>query len=571
MEFAKEQIMACTQEGTVQDYCDSFLFLFNQVRNCEELTDFYAIYLFICGLKPRIRSIFVKWHQYSCFKVEDVISLALKIDINNLNDSFSPFDPESSFYMEGLEFDFKKSLWELMEGNECFENGKIQEVDIVQEMIAEKICDESIISVQELGDNEFFETDFSKDLHGSESLKRDVSVEFERVNMDNNTTVPMIPYDENIGLTAQNEIGSLNFVKDEYALKVFIEMPEGIPEVEFAFSDEVKSEVNVEVDRVWHKWKFKLWWSKITSKGTLQSLSCYCFHVCCPNNYYLPIMTAWDMWSQYQWYANVQGYQGCYGYNLTRDHEIVLQVVRKDKEIGVIKTKGNWQIGKELMVKNFEWKPGWHLCLVKWKKIKEDSNKYNKYGACGILINDDCFQVVGKKSIVVKNVSSNQASVSSSSAFGQKLGWLDGYVGTLLNHVKDGQQRSTKRKIKRDVTEALHGDISQHQRDTTLNGFRQGKFIVFVATGVAFGDLDISISQLTIEALGVKKFKLQQESHIKDCFNCVKKAATSFEFAQKLHAFLLSSARSTKSTCSNLVAYFHADEEFFKFGFDSLD
>ncbi|MFS7925992.1 hypothetical protein Hanom_Chr04g00291661 [Helianthus anomalus] len=133
-----------------------------------------------------------------------------------------------------------------MMDNEFFRNGKIQEVDI--------ICDESIISIQELGDNEFFGTDFSKDLHGSESLKRDVSVEFERLNMDNNTTVPMIPYDqENIGLTAQNEIGSLNFLKVEYALKVFVEIPEGIPEVEFAFFDEVKSEVNVEVDRVWHK------------------------------------------------------------------------------------------------------------------------------------------------------------------------------------------------------------------------------------------------------------------------------------------------------------------------------
>ncbi|KAJ0918308.1 hypothetical protein HanRHA438_Chr05g0216371 [Helianthus annuus] len=76
------------------------------------------------------------------------------------------------------------------------------------------------------------------------------------------------------------------------------------------------------------------------------------------------------------------------------------------------------------------------------------------------------FKLRVKKSTVVKNVSSNQASVSSSSASGQKLdvvGYvpvhsikpsynkpynsrtsvsnrLDKYVRTLLNHVKDGQQ-----------------------------------------------------------------------------------------------------------------------------------
>ncbi|KAJ6971369.1 hypothetical protein NC653_035596 [Populus alba x Populus x berolinensis] len=31
------------------------------------------------------------------------------------------------------------------------------------------------------------------------------------------------------------------------------------------------------------------------------------------------------------------------------------------------------------------------------------------------------------------------------------------------------------------ASEALHGDISQHQRERTLNGFRQGKFTVLVA------------------------------------------------------------------------------------------
>ncbi|CAN1219256.1 DEAD-box ATP-dependent RNA helicase 3, chloroplastic [Linum perenne] len=41
------------------------------------------------------------------------------------------------------------------------------------------------------------------------------------------------------------------------------------------------------------------------------------------------------------------------------------------------------------------------------------------------------------------------------------------------------------------ASEALHGDISQHQRERTLNGFRQGKFTVLVATDVASRGLDI--------------------------------------------------------------------------------
>ncbi|XP_047172908.1 DEAD-box ATP-dependent RNA helicase 3, chloroplastic-like isoform X2 [Vigna umbellata] len=48
------------------------------------------------------------------------------------------------------------------------------------------------------------------------------------------------------------------------------------------------------------------------------------------------------------------------------------------------------------------------------------------------------------------------------------------------------------------TSEALHGDISQHQRERTLNGFRQGKFTVLVATDVAARGLDIPNVDLII-------------------------------------------------------------------------
>ncbi|XP_038716242.1 DEAD-box ATP-dependent RNA helicase 3, chloroplastic-like [Tripterygium wilfordii] len=48
------------------------------------------------------------------------------------------------------------------------------------------------------------------------------------------------------------------------------------------------------------------------------------------------------------------------------------------------------------------------------------------------------------------------------------------------------------------TSEALHGDISQHQRERTLNGFRQGKFGVLVATDVAARGLDIPNVDLVI-------------------------------------------------------------------------
>ncbi|GMH14977.1 hypothetical protein Nepgr_016818 [Nepenthes gracilis] len=48
------------------------------------------------------------------------------------------------------------------------------------------------------------------------------------------------------------------------------------------------------------------------------------------------------------------------------------------------------------------------------------------------------------------------------------------------------------------ASEALHGDISQHQRERTLNSFRQGKFSVLVATDVASRGLDIPNVDLII-------------------------------------------------------------------------
>ncbi|KAK8651587.1 hypothetical protein V6N13_141185 [Hibiscus sabdariffa] len=48
------------------------------------------------------------------------------------------------------------------------------------------------------------------------------------------------------------------------------------------------------------------------------------------------------------------------------------------------------------------------------------------------------------------------------------------------------------------ASKALHGDISQHQRERTLNGFRQGKFTVLVATDVASRGLDIPNVDLVI-------------------------------------------------------------------------
>lgn len=63
-------------------------------------------------------------------------------------------------------------------------------------------------------------------------------------------------------------------------------------------------------------------------------------------------------------------------------------------------------------------------------------------------------------------------------------------------------------------SEALHGDISQHQRERTLNGFRQGKFSVLVATDVAARGLDIPNVDL------VSSTRIRLNSFVAFCIGC---------------------------------------------------
>ncbi|KAJ0537985.1 hypothetical protein HanRHA438_Chr08g0337611 [Helianthus annuus] len=147
MELAMEEIMSIRQEGTVFDYCSVFQSLFERVKNSKDVSEVYAIYLFIDGLEPRIREVFITWHQYSYHKVKYFISLALKIDANKLQDSFSLFDLKPSFYVKESVFDSRKILDEIMEGNESFKDVKIQEIsneDRVFDESAYKVFDEML-------------------------------------------------------------------------------------------------------------------------------------------------------------------------------------------------------------------------------------------------------------------------------------------------------------------------------------------------------------------------------------------------------------------------------------------
>ncbi|KAJ0694303.1 putative non-specific serine/threonine protein kinase [Helianthus annuus] len=125
MDDVLDEIRALRQEGTVKKYCDEFQFLFELVKNSEEMSEYYAIYLFIDGLEPEIRDVFITWHQYSFHNVKDYISLALKLDTNKLSDTLSPYDPESSLYIKDLVFDFRKSIDEIMGKNEVSNEDKL--------------------------------------------------------------------------------------------------------------------------------------------------------------------------------------------------------------------------------------------------------------------------------------------------------------------------------------------------------------------------------------------------------------------------------------------------------------
>ncbi|MFS7888794.1 hypothetical protein Hanom_Chr00s000002g01599271 [Helianthus anomalus] len=105
MEDALDQIMSLMQESTVSKYCDEIQILFDKVNISEEISEYYAIYLFSDGLEPKIRDVFITWHQYSFHTLKDYISLALKLDANKLKDSFSPCDPNSSLYEPHRVFD----------------------------------------------------------------------------------------------------------------------------------------------------------------------------------------------------------------------------------------------------------------------------------------------------------------------------------------------------------------------------------------------------------------------------------------------------------------------------------
>jgi len=53
-------------------------------------------------------------------------------------------------------------------------------------------------------------------------------------------------------------------------------------------------------------------------------------------------------------------------------------------------------------------------------------------------------------------------------------------------------------KIKKDI-EAMHGDIPQNQRESTLKRFKEKRFSVLVATDVASRGLDIPSVDLVIQ------------------------------------------------------------------------
>ena len=73
MEAYMEEIMSLMQEGTFQDYCDTFEKLLKKV----EISEDYAVYLFISGLKLEISEVLMGYHNLgSGITLKESFSLA---------------------------------------------------------------------------------------------------------------------------------------------------------------------------------------------------------------------------------------------------------------------------------------------------------------------------------------------------------------------------------------------------------------------------------------------------------------------------------------------------------------
>ncbi|KAJ0491653.1 hypothetical protein HanIR_Chr12g0566171 [Helianthus annuus] len=72
-----EELMSLSQEGIVEKYFDEFKVLLSRAKIFEEISEDYATYLFICGLKPKIGDILMRYHNIgNGLKLERAFSLA---------------------------------------------------------------------------------------------------------------------------------------------------------------------------------------------------------------------------------------------------------------------------------------------------------------------------------------------------------------------------------------------------------------------------------------------------------------------------------------------------------------
>ena len=70
------------------------------------------------------------------------------------------------------------------------------------------------------------------------------------------------------------------------------------------------------------------------------------------------------------------------------------------------------------------------------------------------------------------------------------------------------------------LTQALHGDISQNQREQVLKNFRKGKFTALVATDVAARGLDIPDVDLVRPSLSLSLIGKLQDAAQQDVPRC---------------------------------------------------